>query len=83
MQKSSKRKGFTHIAVDNDFYEVINQFKDAIEDHLGRNVSYPFVTNLMKNIIPTNIKVKKVWINDKKRKTRTVQFVIEYLMEEI
>jgi len=83
MQKSSKRTGFTMVAVDNDFYQIIDDFKKALEQHLGRTVSYPFVTNLLKNVIPQDIKVTKVWINDKKRRTRTVQFMVEYLMEEI
>jgi len=83
MQKSSKRTGFTMVAVDNDFYQIIDDFKKILEQHLGRTVSYPFVTNLLKNVIPKDIKVTKVWINDKKRRTRTVQFMVEYLMEEI
>jgi len=83
MQKSSKRTGYTMVAVDNDFYQIIDEFKKALEQHLGRTVSYPFVTNLLKNVIPKDIKVTKVWINDKKRRTRTVQFMVEYLMEEI
>jgi len=83
MQKGSKRTGFTMVAVDNDFYQIIDDFKKALEEHLGRTVSYPFVTNLLKNVIPKDIKVTKVWINDKKRRTRTVQFMVEYLMEEI
>jgi len=72
------------IAVDEDFCKEINDLKKTIEDHLGRRVSYPFVTNLMVNVFPKNIKVKEIMVNDQsKRKARTVQFVLEYLMEEI
>jgi hypothetical protein len=83
MQEQSKRKGITNVAVDNDFFIEIDNFKKKLEGHLGRRVSYPFTTNLMKNLLPKEIKIKKVLINDGKRRNRTIQIVIEYLMEEI
>lgn len=83
MQANSKRTGFTMMAIDNELAKRIEDFKEAIEKKLGRNVSYPFATNLLKNVFPAEINIKKVWINDGKRTERTVKIEIEYLMEEV
>ena len=71
------------MAIDKDFAKELEMFKKKLEDKLGRNISMPFATNLLFNIFPKDIKVSKVWINDKSRRDRTVQFQIEYLMEEL
>jgi len=79
----NKRKGHTIVALDKDFVELLNEFKFELEKKLGRKVSMPFATNLLTNVFPKNIRVSKVWVNDKTRKNRTVQFMVEYLMEEL
>jgi len=83
LNKNHKRKGHTIVALDRDFAELLDDFKVELEKKLGRNVSMPFATNLLTNVFPKNIKVSKVWVNDKTRKNRTVQFMVEYLMEEL
>ena len=58
-------------------------FKNSIEEQLGRKVSMPVATSLLCNVFPKNIQISKVWINDKTRRNRTVQFMVEYLVEEL
>lgn len=83
MNGQTKRKGHIVMAIDKGFAKELDMFKKKLEDKLGRNVSMPFATNLLCNIFPKNIKVSKVWVNDKSRRDRKVQFQIEYLMEAI
>lgn len=71
------------MAIDKDFAKELEMFKKKLESKLGRSVSMPFATNLLCNIFPKDIKVSKVWVNDKTRRDRTVEFQIEYLMEEL
>jgi len=83
MNGQTKRKGHIVLAIDRDFAKELEMFKKKLEAKLGRNVSMPFATNLLCNIFPKDIQVSKVWVNDKSRRNRTVEFQIEYLMEEI
>lgn len=83
MNGNNKRKGHVVLAIDKDFARELEMFKKQLEEKLGRNVSMPFATNLLYNIFPKDINVSNVWVNDKSRRDRTVEFQIEYLMEEI
>ena len=80
---SNQRKGMKVVAIDNEFLELVDDFKKSLEKQLNRTVSYPFATSILKNVFPKNIKVKKVLVKDKSRVNRTVQFTIEYLLEEL
>ena len=80
---NNKRKGHVITAVDKDFAEMLTNFKESVEEQLGRKVSMPVATSLLCNVFPKNVQISKVWVNDKTRRNRTVQFMVEYLMEEI
>lgn len=80
---NNKRKGHVITAVDKDFAEMLVNFKKSVEKQLGRKVSMPVATSLLCNVFPKNVQISKVWVNDKTRRNRTVQFMVEYLVEEI
>lgn len=80
---NNKRKGHVITAVDKDFAEMLTNFKESVEKQLGRKVSMPVATSLLCNVFPKNVQISKVWVNDKTRRNRTVQFMVEYLVEEI
>ena len=80
---NNKRKGHVITAVDKDFAEMLTNFKESVEEQLGRKVSMPVATSLLCNVFPKNVQISKVWVNDKTRRNRTVQFMVEYLVEEL
>lgn len=78
-----RNKGHVVLAIDKKFADELENFKMQLEEQLGRGVSMPFATNLLTKVFPEKIKVSEIFINDKNRRNRTVEFKIEYLMEEL
>ena len=68
--------------IDKELDDIIINFKGQIEQKLGRNVSYPFATNIVAKVFPTNTIIKNIKIDNKKRKKdRKIRFEIEVIDE--
>jgi len=68
--------------VDKELDDIVIKFKEQIEEKLGRNISYPFASNIVAKIFPTNTFIKSIKIDNKKRKKdRKIRFEIEVLDE--
>ena len=68
--------------IDKELDDIIINFKGQIEQKLGRNVSYPFATNIVAKVFTTNAVIKNIKIDNKKRKKdRKIRFEIEVIDE--
>jgi len=66
--------------------EYIERFKEELEKHLGKNqITTRYATEVLQQMLPKNIKISEVIINNKKHlnKDRTVEIHLKYKIGEM